>query len=416
MVQLMLDGFGGDRRSPHGTEAKPAAFGIECYHVNARLSRTTQEIGSFQARKVPLLIGYCLQAIWCRFRYNVPNFYYVPAPGKSTAVYRDWLVMMICRPFFKGVILHWHAAALADWLENSASWITRWLTQRLLGHPELSIVLSQYNIKDGQKVCSRQIRIVQNGIADPCPEFEREVLPRRLARLSARKKLMTSGVLTPDERAQTGPDPHVVQVLYLSQCSRQKGLFDALDAVALANTMLKGSDSRLRFQLQVAGEFVDPEEKQMFDARIASPDLWLTRSAWRDADQNSSPSSIGSDDSYPAVEYLGFLSSEFKNRSLAKADCLCFPTYYHAESFGLVIIEAMAFGLPVLVSRWRSIPELLPESYPGFVEVRSPTAIAKALHALLLDPGENLRSHFLQSFCLSRHLGNLAAALLSAEP
>ena len=38
-------------------------------------------------------------------------FYYVPAPGKRVALYRDWLVMFICRPFFSGVILHWHAVA-----------------------------------------------------------------------------------------------------------------------------------------------------------------------------------------------------------------------------------------------------------------------------------------------------------------
>ena len=47
------------------------------------------------------------------------NFYYVPAPGKRVALYRDWLVMLLCRPFFKNIILHWHAAGLAKWLETS---------------------------------------------------------------------------------------------------------------------------------------------------------------------------------------------------------------------------------------------------------------------------------------------------------
>ena len=72
MVQLMLEGFGGDRRrgipdrsGPKGAPASPgAAFGIECFHVNARLSQKLEEIGDFKISKLFLLLGYCLQAIW----------------------------------------------------------------------------------------------------------------------------------------------------------------------------------------------------------------------------------------------------------------------------------------------------------------------------------------------------------------
>ena len=42
-----------------------------------------------------------------------------PAPGKHSALYRDWLVMLLCRPFFKRLVLHWHAAGLAKWLETA---------------------------------------------------------------------------------------------------------------------------------------------------------------------------------------------------------------------------------------------------------------------------------------------------------
>src|SRR5207245_4241056 len=123
MVQLMLKGFGGDRRRPGqaqagDSEAQAAAnsFGIECYHVNARLSKKLEDIGDLRIGKFVLLLGYCLQAVWCRFRYGVRNFYYIPAPGKPSALYRDWMVMLICRRFFKRVILNCHAAGLAKWL------------------------------------------------------------------------------------------------------------------------------------------------------------------------------------------------------------------------------------------------------------------------------------------------------------
>src|ERR1051325_1604143 len=116
MVQLMLDGFDGDRRR---RPTAGSAHGVHCYHVNARISKKLEDIGDFRFGKFLLLLGYCAQAIWYRFRYGVENFYYIPAPGKKSALYRDWLVMFLCRPFFKRLILHWHAAGLAKWLEMS---------------------------------------------------------------------------------------------------------------------------------------------------------------------------------------------------------------------------------------------------------------------------------------------------------
>src|SRR2546425_7013696 len=116
MVQLMLEGFGGDcRETPHHAEAssQDGNYGMECYHVNARLSQKLEDIGDLRVGKFFLLLGYCLQALWCRFRYGVTTLYYIPAPGKRSALYRDWTVMFLCRPFFKRVILHWHAAGLA---------------------------------------------------------------------------------------------------------------------------------------------------------------------------------------------------------------------------------------------------------------------------------------------------------------
>ena len=47
-----------------------------------------------------------------------------------------------------------------------------------------------------------------------------------------------------------------------------------------------------------------------------------------------------------------------KNRVLREADLLCFPTYYAAEVIPTVIIDAMAYGLPVVSTEWRGVPEL----------------------------------------------------------
>ena len=406
MVQLMLNGFGGDCRKRRNKSGAHNSYGIDCYHINARFSKSLADIGELQIGKVPLILFYCLQAIWCRFRYGVKIFYYVPAPGKSVALYRDWLVMFICRPFFKKVILHWHAAGLAKWLETAVQIRSRAVTYRLFKPVDLSIVLSKYNIADAEKLLSRRICVVGNGIPDPCPDFEKEVLPRRQARLAARAKLVAGQKLTPADLENTGGDPHRFRVLFLAHCTRQKGLFDTLDGVALANEQLLRRGSRVRIYLTVAGEFFDPRERIEFERRVAQPDLQFTV-------ESPGP---GQPLTQRSVTHTGFVKGEAKHRVFTESDCFCFPTYHYAESFGLVVLEAMAYGLPIIASNWRSIPELMPPGYRSLIPPRDPEQVAKAiLDWLLCESAGSMREHFLLRFTLERHLINLAEAIRSVE-
>src|SRR6266404_5126849 len=402
MVQLMLAGFGGDQRKGNkdsnrvdpmaGISArKSSPHGVECYHVDARLSQKLEDIGDFRVGKFLLLLGYCLQAIWCRVRYGVKNFYYIPAPGKRSALYRDWVVMLICRCFFKRVILHWHAAGLAKWLETSVQIRSRALTYRLMKQVDLSIVLSRYNQADAEKLYSRQIRVVNNGIPDPCPEFEKDVLPRRTARFEARRRLF-SGQQPGENLAQLGDDPHVIKVLYLAHCTREKGLFDTISGVVLANERLADQSIPLTVRLLVTGNFVTEEEREVFNGIITQ--IRMAR----------------------MVDYLGFVSGQKKNELLREADLFCFPTFYQNENQPVNLIEAMAFGLPILTTRWRSIPELFPANYAGLVGIRSPDQIAASLLKLArTESGEGFRGIFLTGFTLSRHLAGLAEAFRNVE-
>jgi glycosyltransferase involved in cell wall biosynthesis len=389
MVQLMLEGFGGDCRKA-GTVRAP--FQIECYHVNARVSKHLQDIGDFRFGKFVLLLGYCLQAIWCRFRYGVENFYYVPAPGKRSALYRDWFVMLLCRPFFKRIALHWHAAGLAKWLETAVLIRTRAVTFDLMKFADMSIVLSNYNRADAEKLFPKQIEVVSNGIPDPCPDYESDVLPQRQARRAARARLLAGQSLTPDEQSRAGSDPHIFKVLYLAHCSREKGLFDAIEGVLLACKKLAEQRSPISLRLTVAGNFVTPAEKAEFEQLLERPEIARL------------------------VDYRGFVASEKKNDVLREADLFCFPTFYQNENQPVNLIEAMAFGLPIITTRWRSLPEIFPEGYEGLVDIRSPEQIADALLNQLTAPtGETFREIFLHNCTLENYLSALAAAFHEME-
>lgn len=390
MLQLMLQGFGGDQ-CKHPTSG-PSPHDIKCYHVNTQLSKTLEDIGEFHGTKLLKLLLYCFKAIWFRFRYGVENFYYIPAPGKSSALYRDWLVLCICRPFFKRLILHWHAAGLGKWLETSVQMRARSLTYRLAKNADLSIVLSRYNIADAEKLLPQRVRVVSNGIPDPCPDFRQKLLPRRLARFAAREKLLARRPLTAEDLHETGGDPQIVRILFLAHCMTEKGVFDAAQAVVLANRTLAEQQASVRIKLMIAGTFVTVEERALFDAWLAKPEF------------------------EGAVEYLGFVSGEGKERALHQADLFCFPTYYLGENQPVNLIEAMAHGLPIITTRWRSLPEMLPGDYPGLVSIKSPERIAAAiLNVMTQETGEGFRQMFLARFTLEAHLTKLAEAITATE-
>ncbi len=75
----------------------------------------------------------------------------------------------------------------------------------------------------------------------------------------------------------------------------------------------------------------------------------------------------------------------------------------------------MAFGLPVLTTRWRSLPEVFPEGYAGLVDVRSPEQVAGRLIDLLAEDGETLRKMYLKNFTLDSYLSGLATAFHALE-
>ena len=68
----------------------------------------------------------------------------------------------------------------------------------------------------------------------------------------------------------------------------------------------------------------------------------------------------------PLIEYLGEITDAEKNDFLGQAMALVCP-YDWPEPFGLVLIEALACGTPVLAYRRGSIPEIIEDRTTGFV-------------------------------------------------
>jgi glycosyltransferase involved in cell wall biosynthesis len=117
------------------------------------------------------------------------------------------------------------------------------------------------------------------------------------------------------------------------------------------------------------------------------------------------------------VVHAGFADDTKKNALLASSDVFCFPTTHPHEGQPLSLIEALAHDLPIITTRWRAIPGMLPTGHVWFVDPARPDQIADALiasrHAAVRNGAR--RKHFLAHFTRDRHLTDLSAALTALK-
>jgi glycosyltransferase involved in cell wall biosynthesis len=104
--------------------------------------------------------------------------------------------------------------------------------------------------------------------------------------------------------------------------------------------------------------------------------------------------------SLPGIEYIGEIDERSKSKFLGDAQALLFPIDW-PEPFGLVMIEAMACGTPVLAFRNGSVPEVIDDGVTGYVVESVDEAILRMDPLLSLDRSR-VRHRFEERFAASR--------------
>jgi glycosyltransferase involved in cell wall biosynthesis len=100
------------------------------------------------------------------------------------------------------------------------------------------------------------------------------------------------------------------------------------------------------------------------------------------------------------IQLTGEVNDETKRRFLAGAAALLFPIDW-PEPFGLVMIEAMACGTPVIAFKAGSVPEVIDDGITGFV-VSSEEEAVKAVGRLGELDRRRVRAHFEKRFSAKR--------------
>lgn len=116
------------------------------------------------------------------------------------------------------------------------------------------------------------------------------------------------------------------------------------------------------------------------------------------------------------IEYVGEVGREGKRELLGNAIALLFPIQWN-EPFGLVLIESMAYGTPILAMPGGSVAEIVKEGVSGYIRnsVRELAELAKNLE---LDPNQ-VRAYAKENFSTDRMVRDywqLYSEIISEDP
>jgi len=138
-------------------------------------------------------------------------------------------------------------------------------------------------------------------------------------------------------------------VAWMGRITPKKGIVEAIEAA-----------KQVGIPLRIAA-VVDPVDQEFFDRFVA-------------------PSIDGTE-----VQFVGELKEKERESFFQHAKALLNPIRWH-EPFGLVMVEAMACGTPVIATRMGSTPEIVEDGSTGFLGEGTPLAHDMEVSAFSIDP------------------------------
>ena len=331
--------------------------GTRLYHVRMGFSDEIDEIGLFKVKKIFSLMRLISRIYWLRVSYDVRVLYYPPAGPKWVPVLRDLAILLTTRWLFDKVIFHFHACGISQWCKTRGPF-TRLLLRLAYFRPDAAIRASRLSINDGKELGAIQEFIIPCGIEDEA----RPYLSQAVAARASRDKCGT--------------------IIYVGWLSEEKGVLVLIEAAR------RLKERGCHYQLHFVGKFASSDFERLVMQKIEQYHLGHH------------------------VRFSGVLTGASRAVAYAAADVFCFPSHHPTETFGVVNVEALSFGLPVVATRWRATSEIVDDGGSGFlVPIRDPEAMASRLEQLLGDKalcarmGRAGRCKFESEFTLEQYRG-----------
>lgn len=274
-----------------------------------------------------------------------PKIVYFQVSPIGIAFIRDCSYIFWLKVFGKQIVYHLHGKGIKDASESSP--LMRGLYRWAFKRTSI-ISLSRMLTDDITPVYAGVPYIVNNGIPI-VPQYDVKI---------------------------DGKESTPVRVLFLSNLLYSKGIIVFLDALMML---------RWSCQNKISVQIVGKEAELSADMLV---------------------SEIEKRSIHHFVSYAGPKYGEEKNEIFRQTDIFVYPTLN--DVWGLVILEAMQFGIPIIATREGAIPEIVDDGTTGFlVDKNSPAQIAEKLTQLIETPhlcrsmGNAGRTKFLERYTLS---------------
>jgi len=324
---------------------------FDLVHLDTADRRTLANLGRFDWTNVWLALKHAVLFAGKLVGHR-PRVVYVPICQNTLGFLRDCLFMLPAILTGRKLVLHLRGGYFRRFYETAPS-VLKSLIRYILAHTSRVIVLGN-NLRcifEGL-VPDGRIVVIPNGL-DPEP-FERL-------------------------RTQARPARDGYQVTYLGSLQEGKGYQFVLRAAPVVLKQL--SDVHFTW----AGSFRRPDEAAWCAQFIQERRLQETAS------------------------FPGVVTGDEKVELLLRSHVFVFPTQYDLEGHPMVILEAMAAGLPVITTDQGAIRETVLDGVSGFIVPKGdPKAIAKKIVLLLQDDdlrrrmGQASRERFLEHYALDR--------------
>jgi len=303
---------------------------------------------------------------------------YITMAQSRHGFFRDAVMIVLARLSGNDVVLHLHGGNYDRYYESEPG-LVRALIRAVLRQTSCIIVLSEslrgcfaFDPRLADRLC-----VVQNSL--PAAEVP-----------AAR----------PARRVQPGGGP---TLLYLSNLIESKGYLEVLEVLHHLRVN-EGLAARAVF----CGNFLaNPSDDVRVQDTTQARGLFDSRAAVLGVSAQ--------------ITYRGSIGGADKQRVLDESDFLVFPTRYDNEGQPLVLIEALAHGLPAVTTNYRANGVMVVDGVTGcLVDWRDTAGMARRIAALWRDPAAyetmsvNCRRRFEAGFTPAAHIAAMERVIFSA--
>lgn len=320
--------------------------GFVVEHLNSTIRIRNSDKGKLTAAAVASLLRLTVH-LWGKLSTGQYSAVYTILSQNNMGFGRDAVVIFSAAIWRRPIVAHLHGGNFHTFVEYSTWWMRRIISLTMPRITRLILLGDRVRRTVSRAIPDNRVRVVHNGI-----NADQLVNGKSFDSLWQERRHASEGI----------------RVVHLGLLSNAKGIGDVLAAIPAV--LAAGPTTQFVF----AGEIIASERNITRDEQghiIESGNLHERIDAVLRAHSAN-------------VSYRGVVRGQEKGELLTQADVFIMPSY--SEGMPFALLEAMAFGLPIVSTAVGAIPDILRDpEHAAFVPVGEASVLADRVLALIRD-------------------------------